>query len=189
MNRTIEFLSRPYADEVMNRFVSYAKIDTQSNRHAEETPTTKGQWDLARTLERELREMGVPHVELDDRCYLIARLPASPGKEQAPCIGLMAHMDTASDVSGAGVRPRVIRSYNGEAVRLSEAYVLDPLEFPELRDHKGDTIVVTDGSTLLGADDKAGVARDYDRSRLSSSSFRHRSWTHRYLLHPRRGNR
>ncbi len=158
MNRTIEFLSRPYADEVMNRFVSYAKIDTQSNRHAEETPTTKGQWDLARTLERELREMGVPHVELDDRCYLIARLPASPGKEQAPCIGLMAHMDTASDVSGSGVKPRIIRDYDGKAVQLSEQYILDPAEFPDLAEHVDDTIIVTDGSTLLGADDKAGVA-------------------------------
>ncbi|MGB9685469.1 MAG: peptidase T [Rectinema subterraneum] len=158
MNRTIEFLSRPYADEVMNRFVSYAKIDTQSNRHAEETPTTKGQWDLARTLERELREMGVPHIELDDRCYLIARLPASPGKEQAPCIGLMAHMDTASDVSGSGVRPRIIRDYDGKAVQLSEQYILDPAEFPDLAEHVDDTIIVTDGSTLLGADDKAGVA-------------------------------
>lgn len=158
MNRTIEFLSRPYADEVMNRFVSYAKIDTQSNRHAEETPTTKGQWDLARTLERELREMGVPHIELDDRCYLIARLPASPGKEQAPCIGLMAHMDTASDVSGSGVKPRIIRDYDGKAVQLSEQYILDPAEFPELAEHVDDTIIVTDGSTLLGADDKAGVA-------------------------------
>lgn len=142
----------------MNRFVSYAKIDTQSNRHAEETPTTKGQWDLARTLERELREMGVPHVELDDRCYLIARLPASPGKEQAPCIGLMAHMDTASDVSGSGVKPRIIRDYDGKAVQLSEQYILDPAEFPDLAEHVDDTIIVTDGSTLLGADDKAGVA-------------------------------
>lgn len=142
----------------MNRFVSYAKIDTQSNRHAEETPTTKGQWDLARTLERELREMGVPHIELDDRCYLIARLPASPGKEQAPCIGLMAHMDTASDVSGSGVKPRIIRDYDGKAVQLSEQYILDPAEFPELAEHVDDTIIVTDGSTLLGADDKAGVA-------------------------------
>ena len=158
MNRTIEFLSRPYADEVMNRFVSYAKIDTQSNRHAEETPTTKGQWDLAHTLERELREMSVPHVELDDRCYLIARLPASPGKEQAPCIGLMAHMDTASDVSGSGVKPRIIRDYDGKAVQLSEQYILDPAEFPDLAEHVDDTIIVTDGSTLLGADDKAGVA-------------------------------
>ena len=142
----------------MNRFVSYAKIDTQSNRHAEEKPTTKGQWDLARTLERELREMGVPHVELDDRCYLIARLPASPGKEQAPCIGLMAHMDTASDVSGSGVKPRIIRDYDGKAVQLSEQYILDPAEFPDLAEHVDDTIIVTDGSTLLGADDKAGVA-------------------------------
>jgi tripeptide aminopeptidase len=158
MNRTIDFLSRPYVEELMNRFVSYVKVDTQSNRHLEETPTTKGQWDLARKLECELRELGLPSVELNDHCYIIAHLPASPGKERAPCVGLMAHMDTASDVSGSGVRPRVIKNYDGKAVQLSEQYVLDPAEFPDLVDHVDDTIIVTDGSTLLGADDKAGLA-------------------------------
>jgi tripeptide aminopeptidase len=158
MSRTIDFLSKPYVEELMNRFISYVKVDTQSNRHNEETPTTKGQWDLARKLERELRELGVPSVELNDKCYIIARLPPSPGKEKAPCIGLMAHMDTASDVSGSDVHPRIIRNYDGKAVQLSEQYVLDPAEFPDLADHVDDTIIVTDGSTLLGADDKAGVA-------------------------------
>ncbi len=158
MNRTIDFLSKPYVEALLNRFISYVKIDTQSNRHIEATPTTEGQWDLARRLERELRELGLASVELDDKCYLIAHMPPSPGKENAPCIGLMAHMDTASDVSGSGVQPRVIEHYDGKAVRLSEQYVLDPAEFPELADHVDDTIIVTDGSTLLGADDKAGIA-------------------------------
>lgn len=158
MNRTINFLSKPYVEALLNRFLTYVKVDTQSNRHIETTPTTAGQWDLARKLERELRELGVSSVELDDKCYLIAHIPPSPGKENAPCIGLMAHMDTASDVSGSGVQPRVIEHYDGKAVRLSEQYVLDPAEFSDLADHVDDTIIVTDGSTLLGADDKAGVA-------------------------------
>jgi tripeptide aminopeptidase len=158
MNRTTDFLTKPYVDALLNRFLDYVKIDTQSNRHIEATPTTEGQWNLARKLALELREIGVSHVELDDKCYIVAHLPPSPGKEKAPCIGLMAHMDTASDVSGRNVRPRVIKNYDGKAVRLSEQYVLDPAEFPDLADHVDDTIIVTDGSTLLGADDKAGVA-------------------------------
>ncbi len=158
MNRTINFLSKPYVEALLNRFLTYVKVDTQSNRHIETTPTTTGQWDLARKLERELRELGVSSVELDDKCYLIAHIPPSPGKENVPCIGLMAHMDTASDVSGSGVQPRVIEHYDGKTVRLSEQYVLDPAEFSDLADHVDDTIIVTDGSTLLGADDKAGVA-------------------------------
>ncbi len=158
MNSTINFLSKPYVEALLNRFLTYVKVDTQSNRHIEATPTTPGQWDLARTLERELRELGIPSVELDDKCYLIAHIPSSPGKEDVPCIGLMAHIDTASDVSGSNVQPRIIEHYDGKAVRLSEQYVLDPAEFPDLADHVDDTIIVTDGSTLLGADDKAGVA-------------------------------
>lgn len=158
MRRTIDFLAKPYAEELLNRFVSYTKVDTQSNRHLDETPTTATQWNLARALETELKRIGVPEITLNEHCYIIARLPATPGKERAPCIGLMAHMDTASDVSGSGVQPRVVRDYDGTALRLSDHYTLDPAEFPDLTDHIDDTIVVTNGSTLLGADDKAGVA-------------------------------
>ena len=154
----LDYLNRSYTEEMLNRFLSYVKIDTQSNRHADKTPTTEGQWDLAHKLEQELLELGISELELDSNCYLIAHLPASPGKEHVPCIGLMAHMDTASDVSGSGVQPRVIKNYDGKAIRLSKQYMLDPNEFPDLCEHVGDTIVVTDGSTLLGADDKAGVA-------------------------------
>ena len=154
----LDYLNRSYTEEMLNRFLSYVKIDTQSNRHADKTPTTEGQWDLAHKLEQELLELGISELELDSNCYLIAHLPASPGKEHVPCIGLMAHMDTASDVSGSGVQPRVIKNYDGKAISLSKQYMLDPNEFPDLCEHVGDTIVVTDGSTLLGADDKAGVA-------------------------------
>lgn len=158
MKTPIAFLSRHWTDELVSRFVSYARIDTQSNRHSDETPSTPGQWELARLLERELHAMGIRDIELDDHCYLIARLPASPGHENAPCIGLMAHMDTASDVSGSGVKPSIISNYDGKNIQLSDNVALDPQEYPDLAEHAGDTIVVTDGSTLLGADDKAGVA-------------------------------
>jgi tripeptide aminopeptidase len=153
-----DFLSGPRTAEAIERLVRYATIETTSDRHAEVTPTTETQWVLARLLVDELKGLGIKDVRLDERCYLIATLPASPGLESAPVIGLMAHMDTASDVSGANVKARVIKNYDGAAVKLSEGYVLDPAEFPDLSDHKGDTIIVTDGTTLLGADDKAGIA-------------------------------
>jgi tripeptide aminopeptidase len=158
MKTKAEFLSRPYAAEAIERLVRYASIETTSDRHVETTPTTQTQWQLARLLVEELKGLGIKDVRLDDQCYLIATLPASPGLEKKPSIGLMAHIDTASDVSGANVKPRIIRNYDGKAVKLSEGYVLDPAEFSDLAEHAGDTIIVTDGTTLLGADDKAGVA-------------------------------
>lgn len=151
-------LAQPYAEAMVERFLRYVRIDTQSNRHIEDIPSTPMQWDLARMLETELKGLGVADVELNGHCYLIARIPATGGLEHKPCIGLMAHMDTASDVSGANVKPRLIRGYDGTAVILSPDYVLDPADYPDLSEHKGDTIITTDGTTLLGADDKAGVA-------------------------------
>lgn len=153
-----QFLSRPETTEVVERLVRYASIETTSDRHAETTPTTETQWTLARLLVEELKGLGIADVTLDERCYLIARLPASPGLEGLPSIGLMAHMDTASDVTAKGVKPRIVKDYDGKALRLSEGWTLDPADFPDLADHVGDTIIVTDGTTLLGADDKAGLA-------------------------------
>jgi tripeptide aminopeptidase len=138
--------------------VRYASIETTSDRHEETTPTTPTQWTLAKLLVEELKGLGIKDVSLNDKCYLIARLPASPGLEGKPSIGLMAHMDTASDVSGKDVKARVVKNYDGKALRLSEGWTLDPADFPDLAEHGGDTIVVTDGTTLLGADDKAGLA-------------------------------
>ncbi len=152
------YLARPYAAEAVERLVRYAAIETTSDRHLETTPTTATQWDLARLLALELEGLGLKDVRLDERCYLIATMPASPGLESAPTLGLMAHMDTASDVSGKDVKPRIVKDYDGKALALSEGYVLSPSEFPDLCDHVGDTIIVTDGKTLLGADDKAGLA-------------------------------
>jgi tripeptide aminopeptidase len=158
MRSFAELLSLPFADELAERLVRYARIETTSDRHSELTPSTETQWELARLLLAELRGLGLAETELDERCYLFGRLGASPGLEGAPSIGLMAHMDTASDVSGSGVRPRLIAAYDGAAVGLGGGLVLDPAEHPELAAHVGDSIIVTDGSTLLGADDKAGIA-------------------------------
>lgn len=151
-------LERPYVPGLVDRFLRYARIDTQSDRHIEEIPSTKTQWNLAKLLEHELKELGIAEVSLDDHCYLMARIPATKGREDMPAIGLMAHMDTASDVPGSDVKPRVIEHYDGKSVRLSTADTLDIADNPDLADHAGDTIIVTDGSTLLGADDKAGLA-------------------------------
>ncbi len=158
MNSYAQILAKPQAEKVAERLVRYAKIGTQSDRHVAAIPSTEVQWELARLLEGELKALGLSDVTLDEHCYLIARLPASPGLEHKPSIGFMAHIDTASDVSGSGVKPRVVRNYDGKALELSPGYVLDPREFPDLASHAGDTIIVTDGTTLLGADDKAGVA-------------------------------
>jgi tripeptide aminopeptidase len=151
-------LARPHSGPVVERLIRYARIETTSDRHVESIPSTPTQWQLARLLVDELKALGVAEVELDEHCYLIARLPASPGREGKPSIGLMAHMDTASDVSGAGVKPRVVERYSGKAIELCPGAALDPADFPELRDYEGDTIITTDGTTLLGADDKAGLA-------------------------------
>jgi peptidase T len=153
-----ELLSRPYVSELVSRLVRYAKLETTSDRHKEEIPSTPTQWELAKLLLEELKALGIEDASLDEHCYLIARLPASRGLESAPSIGLMAHIDTASDVSGAGVKPRVIECYDGGRVELGDGLALDPADYPDLAEHAGDTIIATDGSTLLGADDKAGVA-------------------------------
>lgn len=153
-----QFLDQPYAAAMIDRLIRYARIDTQSDRHIEDIPSTKTQWSLAKLLERELKELGLTDVSLDDHCYLIARVPASAGMESKPVIGLMAHMDTASDVPGSNVSPNLIRNYDGKAIVLSPEDTLTTADDPCLLDHVGDTIITTDGRTLLGADDKAGIA-------------------------------
>jgi len=170
-----ELLSRPFAPELASRFLRYVKIETTSDRHAEGTPSTASQWELGRLLLEEIRALGVTDVELDERCYLIARIPASEGLEGSPSIGLMAHLDTASDVSGANVKPRLVERYEGGDIRLGDQELLDAAGNPELAEHLGDTIIVTDGSTLLGADDKAGIAEIVTAAALlvAHSELRH----------------
>lgn len=151
-------LDQPYVASMTERFLRYAGIGTQSDRHIEDIPSTQTQWQLARLLEQELKELGLSDVTLDEHCYLIARLPATKGLEGVPVIGLMAHMDTASDVPGTNVHPKVIHNYDGNTLALSDSETLDPADYPDLAAHAGDTIITTDGTSLLGADDKAGVA-------------------------------
>ncbi|MDR2433178.1 MAG: peptidase T [Treponema sp.] len=140
------------------RFMRYVRYWTESDRHIAETPSSPGQWELAKALRDELLGLGLTDVELTDHCYVIARLPPSPGKETAPAVGFLAHIDTASDVSGKDVKPQLVNCYNGEKIALSDGLALNPAQEPGLAAQKGKAIIHSGGSTLLGADDKAGVA-------------------------------
>lgn len=145
--------------DVLDRFLRYVKIDTQSAHHAETYPSTQKQLDLSRLLVEELRELNLEDVKLDDFGYVTATLPSNVS-DPTPTIGFIAHVDTSPSASGKDVKPRLVENYDGGKIVLNEglAIMLDPLEFPELRNHTGKSLVVTDGTTLLGADDKAGVA-------------------------------
>ena len=148
-----------FEDELLARFTRYVKVFTTSDRHSQEVPSTARQLDLARMLADQLSELGVKQVDLDEKGYLVARLPASSeALEKATPIGFMSHVDTSPDSSGENVRPQLHRSYDGGCLRLAEDVVLDPDDYPGLLDYRGETIITSDGSTLLGADDKAGVA-------------------------------
>ncbi|MDO4324427.1 MAG: peptidase T [bacterium] len=144
---------------VLERFLSYVKIDTESVPDREQIPSSKKQFDLAKKLEAELREMGASDVRLDAHCYVYAKIPANTDKK-VPAVGFIAHMDTSPAISGANVKPRIIRQYDGKDITLNETLgvYLRVSEFPALLNYKGQDLVVTDGTTLLGADDKAGVA-------------------------------
>jgi tripeptide aminopeptidase len=146
------------ADALTARFLRYVRIPTASDHHVEATPSTPGQWDLARLLADELRSLGLTDVELTDHCYVIARLPASSGKEGFPAVGFLAHLDTSDDAPGTDVKPQVVEKYDGGRIGLVDGLVLDPDADPGLAAQKGKTIIHTDGTTLLGADDKAGIA-------------------------------
>ena len=145
---------------VTDRFLQYVKFDTQSDELTNMTPSTPGQMIFARHLEEELKGMGLSEITLDDNGYLMATLPASPGMENVPVVGFIAHLDTSPDASGRHVTPRIVEEYDGSDIVLNreQNIVLSSTEFPELRDYMGDDLIVTDGTTLLGADDKAGIA-------------------------------
>ncbi len=144
---------------IVERFLKYTSFDTQSSEAGTSTPSTPGQMTFAKYLKRELDDIGLDDVELDDQGYLYATLPANTDK-RVPTIGFIAHMDTSPDCSGRDVAPRIVRGYDGGDITLdaAEGIVLSPAKFPELRAHRGEDIIVTDGHTLLGADDKAGIA-------------------------------
>lgn len=144
---------------IVERFLKYVSFDTQSAEDAETTPSTEKQWALARFLKEELEGIGLTEVEIDEHAYVYATLPANTD-EAVPTVGFIAHMDTSPDCSGKDVHPRIIKNYDGGDIVLDEAagIVTSPKKFPELLDHVGEDIIVTDGHTLLGADDKAGIA-------------------------------
>ncbi|MDD4451857.1 MAG: peptidase T [Proteiniphilum sp.] len=145
--------------DIVDRFIKYARIDTQSDESSTQTPSTQKQFNLAKEVEKEAVEMGLSDVSLDNNCYLTATLPANTRKD-VPVIGFIAHFDTSPDMSGENVNPRIVKNYNGEDILLNESkkVTMSPVDFPELLHHVGEDIIVTDGTTLLGADDKAGIA-------------------------------
>lgn len=148
--------------DVVTRFLEYVKFDTQSDELTNLTPSTPGQMVFAQHLRDQLEAIGLDDISLDDNGYLMATLPASPGAPaDAPVVGFIAHLDTSPDMSGRHVNPRIVKDYDGSDITLGDSangIVLKPSEFPELLHYKGQDLIVTDGTTLLGADDKAGVA-------------------------------
>ncbi|MCA0971111.1 peptidase T [Halobacillus litoralis] len=142
--------------ELLDRFTSYVKLDTQSDEASTSTPSTEGQWELAHQLVEELKEIGLSDVTVDEHAYVMATLPSNTDKE-VPVIGFLAHIDTATDFTGQNVRPQIVEDYDGGDIQLNEETVLSPADFPELSTYKGHTLVTTDGTTLLGADNKAGI--------------------------------
>ena len=144
---------------VVDRFLEYVKFDTQSDELTNLWPSTPGQMIFAQHLEEQLRAMGLSDITLDDNGYLMATLPANVSRP-VPTIGFIAHLDTSPDMSGRHVKPRIVEDYDGKPITLNAetGVVLDPEQFPELLKYTGQSLIVTDGTTLLGADDKAGVA-------------------------------
>ncbi|MFD4704462.1 peptidase T [Gottfriedia sp. NPDC058432] len=146
-------------NELINRLISYAKVDTQSNASSETCPSTSGQLTLGRMLVEELNKVGLVDVTMDDNGYVMATLPANSDKD-IPTIGFLAHLDTATDFTGKNVNPQLVENYDGNDIVLNESLnvVLSPSHSPELTKYIGHTLMTTDGTTLLGADNKAGIA-------------------------------
>lgn len=144
---------------LVERFFDYISYDTQSDEETNMTPSTPGQMVFVKHLKEELEKMGLEEITLDDNGYLMASLPSNTDKT-VPTVGFIAHMDTAPDMSGKHVNPRIVTDYDGNDIVLNQeqGIVLSPADFPELKDYIGQDLIVTDGTTLLGADDKAGIA-------------------------------
>ena len=144
--------------ELKERFLKYVAINTRSDENSNTFPSTAVQWDLLNALVEEMKLLGLQDVTIDKYGYAMGTIPATPGKENAPVIGFLAHVDTAPDMSGENVRPRIIENYDGKDIVLNNALTMRVADFPELSRFVGHTLIHTDGTTLLGADDKAGVA-------------------------------
>ncbi len=145
-------------ETLLERFKRYVKIDTQSDENSQTTPSTKKQFDLAKILEKELKELGVSEVELDKHCYLYAKIPSNIEGKNVYKIGFISHLDTSPSVSGKDVVPVVNKNYEGGEIRLPGDKSIVIEEDEDLRRHRGEDIITSDGTTLLGADDKAGIA-------------------------------
>lgn len=152
-------LQRQIDTIVQEKFLRYVKVWTTSEPELapKKTPSTACQWDLIKILEQELKDLGVPEVYLDEKGYLIGRIPAR-GKEGLSGLGFMAHVDTASDAPGKDVKPQIHKNWQGEVIKLTGDVTLDPQDIPDMKDFVGETLISSDGTTLLGADDKAGIA-------------------------------
>ena len=146
-----------FKEILKKRFLRYISIDTQSSEESETTPSTAKQFDLAKVVKSEMEALGLKDVSLDDKCYLMGTLPSNTDKK-IPVIGFLSHFDTSPDMSGANVKPQIVENYNGGDILLNKELTLSPALFPELKEHIGHTLITTDGTTLLGADDKAGIA-------------------------------
>ena len=144
--------------ELLDRFLKYVAFDTQSDENSATFPSTEKQKVLLSALKEEMEALGMTEVTMDKYGYVMGTVPASKGCETAPVIGFIAHVDTSPDMSGANIKPRIIECYDGEDIPLNNALTMRVAEFPELNFFKGHTLIHTDGTTLLGADDKAGVA-------------------------------
>ena len=144
---------------VTDRFLTYARIDTQSDETSSTCPSTSKQFDLAKILVKELKDIGLEDIQMDDHGYIMATLDSNIDAE-IPVIGFLAHMDTSPDMSGTDVNPQIRKNYDGEKIVLDPEnnIILSPKDFPELLIYKGQDLITTDGKTLLGADDKAGIA-------------------------------
>lgn len=141
------------------RLLKYVVVRTPSDENSETVPSSQCQFDLARLLETEMKELGLKDVHLDEQCYLYGNLPATEGFEDKPAIGFIAHMDTVADYCDHDIKPVITENYSGEAMEIADSgLILDPATFPHLESLKGRTLITSDGTTVLGADDKAGVA-------------------------------
>lgn len=143
---------------IIDRFISYVTIDTESDSNSQTTPSTTKQWDLANKLVEELKTIGMQDVTIDDKAYIMATLPSNV-EHEVPVIGFISHFDTSPDFSGANVKPQIIPDYDGKDIVLNaeKNIILSPSYFKDLLQYKGQTLITTDGTTLLGADDKAGI--------------------------------
>jgi tripeptide aminopeptidase len=144
---------------LIDRFISYVTIDTESDPESKTTPSTSKQWDLANLIVNELKKIGMQDVTIDDNAYIMATLPSNVSHD-TPVIGFVSHFDTSPDFTGANVKPQIVENYNGKDIVLNktEKIILSPSVFEDLNLYKGQTLITTDGTTLLGADDKAGIA-------------------------------